>query len=248
MRKVKQSIEKGDHVFGIFINLSKAFDTIDHQILARKLNHYGVRGNALLLIKSYLFNRKQCVSALGEISEQLAVIFGVPQGSCLGPLLFLIYINDISNICNSNELILFADDTNIFVKAKSKHEVYIEANIILKQLSIYTMLNKLHVNLEKSCFMYFNKTTSCATDNDHDINPPIMIGSTEIKRVSKIGRRKVKRCTSRAPLVPLSCPSRAHLVPLSCTSRAPLVPLSCTSCAPMAPMSPCPNRVPTVSK
>ena len=91
-----------------------------------------------------------------------------------------------SNICNSNELILFADDTNIFVKAKSKHEVYIEANIILKQLSIYTMLNKLHVNLEKSCFMYFNKTTSCATDNDHDINPPIMIGSTEIKHVSKI--------------------------------------------------------------
>ena len=152
--KIKQSIEKGDHVLGIFIDLSKAFDTIDHQILARKLNHYGVRGNALLLIKSYLFNRKQCVSALGEISEQLAVIFGVPQGSCLGPLLFLIYINDISNICNSNELILFADDTNIFVKAKSKHEVYIEANIILKQLSIYTMLNKLHVNLEKSCFMY----------------------------------------------------------------------------------------------
>ena len=87
----------------------------------------------------------QCVSALGEISEQLAVIFGVPQGSCLGPLLFIININYISNICNSNELIVFADDTNIFVKAKSKHEVYIEANIILKQLSIYNMLNKLHV-------------------------------------------------------------------------------------------------------
>ena len=83
-------------------------------------------------------------------------------------------------------LILFADDTNIFVKAKSKHEVYTEANRILKQLSIYTMLNKLHVNLEKSCFMYFNKTNSSATDNDHEINPPIMIGSTEIKDVSKI--------------------------------------------------------------
>ena len=100
--------------------------------------------------------------------------------------LILIYINDISNICNSNELILFADDTNIFVKAKSKYAVYIEANIILKQLSIYTMLNKLHVNLEKSCFIYFNKSNSSATDNDYEINPPIMIGSTEIKRVSKI--------------------------------------------------------------
>ena len=78
---------------------------------------------------------------MGEISEQLAVIFGVPQGSGLGPLLFLIYVNDISNICKSNEMILFADDTNIFVKGKSKQEVYIEANMILKQLSIYTMLN-----------------------------------------------------------------------------------------------------------
>ena len=135
--KIKQSIEKGDHILGIFIDLSKAFDTIDHKILINKPNHYGVRGNTLSLIESYLSNRKQCVSALGEISEQLAVIFGVPQGSCLGPLLFLIYINDISNICKSNDLILFADDTNIFVKGKSKQEVYIEANMILKQLSIF---------------------------------------------------------------------------------------------------------------
>ena len=185
--KIKQSIEKGGHVLGIFIDLSKAFDTIDHKILINKLNHYGVRGNTLSLIESYLSNRKQCVSALGEISEQLAVIFGVPQGSCLGPLLFLIYINDISNICKSNELILFADDTNIFVKGKSKQEVYIEANMILKKLSIYTMLNKLHVNLEKSCFMYFTKTSSNdENDNENDNIPPIMIGATEIKRVSEI--------------------------------------------------------------
>ena len=175
--KIKQSIEKGDHVLGIIIDLSKAFDTIDHKILINELNHYGVRGNTLSLIESYLSNIKQCVSALGKISEQLAVIFGVPQGSCLGPLLFLIYINDISNICKSNELILFADDTNIFVKGKSKQEVYIEANMILKQLSIYTMLNKLHVNLEKSCFMYFTKTSSNdENDNENDNIPPIMIG------------------------------------------------------------------------
>ena len=173
--------------FNYLMKVGKFPDTIDHKILINKLNHYGVRGNTLSLIESYLSNRKQCVSALGEISEQLAVIFGVPQGSCLGPLLFLIYINDISNICKSNELILFADDTNIFVKGKSKQEVYIEANMILKQLSIYTMLNKLHVNLEKSCFMYFTKTSSNdENDNENDNIPPIMIGATEIKRVSEI--------------------------------------------------------------
>ena len=85
----------------------------------------------------------------------------------------------------SNELIIFADDTNIFVKGKSKQEVYIEANLILKQLSIYTMLNKLNVNLEKSCFMYFTKTSS-NDDNENDNIPPIMIGPTKIKRVSEI--------------------------------------------------------------
>ena len=113
------------------------YSRLYNYFVSKGILHYGVRGNTLSLIESYLSNRKQCVSALGEISEQLAVIFGVPQGSCLGPLLFLIYINDISNICKSNELILFADDTNIFVNGKSKQEVYIEANMILKQLSIY---------------------------------------------------------------------------------------------------------------
>ena len=123
---------------------------------------------------------------MGEISEQLAVIFGVPQGSCLGPLLFLIYINDISNICKTNELILFADDTNIFVKGTSKQEVYIEANIILKQLSIYTTLDKLHVNQEKSCFMYFTKTSSNNDNENDNIERPIIIGPAGIKRVSEI--------------------------------------------------------------
>ena len=179
---IRNSLAKGDHVLGIFIDLSKAFDTIDHRILLEKLSHYGVRGNSLKLLQSYLSNRKQCVSALGEISDELAVVFGVPQGSCLGPLLFLIYINDISNISKDSEMILFADDTNIFIRAPSKLEAYHEANKILKLISTYTMLNKLHVNLDKSCFMYFTKSPLNDIDGEY---PPIIIGTTEIKRVSE---------------------------------------------------------------
>ena len=93
------------HALEILTGLSKAFDTIDHKAL---LKHYGVWGRALALCTSYLSNRRQCVSTLGELSEYLPVIY-VLRGSCLGSLLFLIYINDIGNICISSEIILFAE-------------------------------------------------------------------------------------------------------------------------------------------
>ena len=185
---IKQCLNNDDHVIGIFIDLSKAFDTIDHEILLQKLQHYGVRGNALKLLKSYLTNRRQYVSTLGEISDQLKILYGVPQGSCLGPLLFLIYINDMSNVSATAELVLFADDTNIFVKGRSKQETYDEANRILKDISNYMLVNKLHINLDKSCFMYFTKGKYKKSENesDNESYPPIMIGSSEIKKVSEI--------------------------------------------------------------
>ena len=119
VRIIEESLRKKNHILGIFIDLSKAFDTIDHSTLLTKLERYGIRGNANSLIKSYLSNRTQHIEVLGEKSDPLMIKYGVPQGSVLGPLLFLLYINDISNCSNLGIFVLFADDTNIFVEGKT---------------------------------------------------------------------------------------------------------------------------------
>ena len=117
--KIKETIDNKKYGCGIFINLRKAFDTVNHEILLRKLLHYGIRGKVLFWFKSYLTNRKQYVSYNGECSELKQIACGVPQGSCLGPLLFLLYINDLPNISEVLQFYLFAGDTNIYYEAET---------------------------------------------------------------------------------------------------------------------------------
>ena len=104
-----------EKVIGIYLDLQKAFDTVNHDILLYKLQYYGVRGVVYDWFKNYLSGRFQYVSVNGVDSELTAVTCGVPQGSALGPLLFLVYVNDINKAVPDEQIKLFADDTNLSI-------------------------------------------------------------------------------------------------------------------------------------
>ena len=161
---IQESLRNNKHVIGIFVDLSKAFDTIDHGILLKKLERYGIRGVAGSLIESYLSRRTQFTEVLKERSDSLTIQYGVPQGSVLGPLLFLLYINDISRLSNLGVYVLFADDTNIFIEGNTAQEAYEKGNKLLLCLQNYMLLNKLHINMSKCCFMHFKPKSSRPTD------------------------------------------------------------------------------------
>ena len=114
------------------MDFRKAFDTIDHTILLDKLYHYGIRGNALRRFNCYLTNRYQYVNCNNTSSDKKQIICGVPQGSILGQLLFLLYVNDIASVSYALFSIVFADDNTLFCRAKSLHEL---STIINNELS-----------------------------------------------------------------------------------------------------------------
>ena len=157
---IKKLLDEGQVVCGVFVDLEKAFDTVHHDILCDKLNTYGLRGKINDLFKSYLCNRKQYVSLNGFDSSLQDVTCGVPQGSTLGPLLFLLYINDFRLCLDQTTSGHFADDTFILFNSKKLKTIETIVNYELKHVLKWLRLNKLSLNAGKTELIFFHSKSN----------------------------------------------------------------------------------------
>ena len=154
--RITKSQDIGDIVITLLIDLKKAFDTIDHRILLRKLYSYGIRGTMFKWIESYLTGRSQYVIFDGKVSETRSIKCGVPQGSILGPLLFILSVNDMCNVSPILFKILYADDTCVLISGNHLNNLIKMLNIELISLNNWFKANKLSLNTKKSFFFYFS--------------------------------------------------------------------------------------------
>ena len=168
----------------VFIDLQKAFDTIDHSILVRKLCNYGIDQTSLRWFRSYLSDRTQKCSVNGHLSNAASVSCGVPQGSNLGPLLFLIYINDLPNCLSVASPNMFADDTNITVAADSLTELENKINLDLENLNRWLVANRLSLSVAKTEFMVIGSHQRVRASGNEEIN--VEISGKSITRVHKV--------------------------------------------------------------
>ena len=155
--KITKSLDNGDIVIGVFLDLKKAFDTVNNKILLKRLYHYGIRRNLNKWFESYLADRSQYVLFNGKTFDTRNVNYGVPQGSILGPLLFILYINDLSNVSDILLYVLFADDTNVFLNGKDIKIILNTMQLEPTKLYNWLLANKLTLNISKTHFMVFHR-------------------------------------------------------------------------------------------
>ena len=173
------AIDRKESIMCVFLDFSKAFDTVDVEIVLSKLYCYGIRGPVNNCFRSYLSSRKQFVSVWGESSHVVTVSRGVPQGSILGPVLFLLYINDIYKCCRSLRMIQYADDTTLFMDGSSMEDLACEATEDLASIDEWLCVDRLSLNLDKTRFMMITK-------RKYRIKYPIVIRGTIVEYISNI--------------------------------------------------------------
>jgi hypothetical protein len=156
-------------VLGGFLDISKAFDCVNYQILLNKLNYYGFRGLIHSWLSDYLNHRYQYVSLNNHNSNITKISIGVLQGSILGPLLFLIYVNDLPLASSSSKFVLFADDTSVIFSGNSIKLAYNNANRELANILLWFRVNRLILNVTKSNSMHFELISNTNAANHYDI-------------------------------------------------------------------------------
>ena len=161
--------------------MKKAFDTVDHQILLSKLELHGIKGQALTLLKSYLTNRNQKCQMKNSFPSERLIKCGVPQGSILGPLFFVLYINDLPHCLNKTKPRLFADDTNLTASANSMTDLEAAVNSDLENLRKWLIANKLSLNVAKTEFMLIG--SKLMIKNISNSHPNVFIENNQIKQV-----------------------------------------------------------------
>ena len=176
---ISEEIDKGNHVVAAFIDLTKAFDTVVHEILLKKLFYYGMRGTELEWFKSYFSDRQQSVKVSNTKSSFLPINISIPQGSTLGPLLFILYINDIINVSNKLKMYLYADDSVILMSGKDINNIICLMNEELENINKWFRVNRLTINSKKSNYIIFNKNKRIMN------NQPLIINGREIERVKE---------------------------------------------------------------
>ena len=154
--KLLDNLDKNQYTCAIFLDIKKTFDSLDHKILLKKLDHYGFRGKIWNLMKSYLENRKICTKVELNTSGFFKVTQGIPQGSVLRPLLFLLFINDLPQASKFNAT-LFADDANLHISHQNPHTLQVMVNEEIENIENWMYSNKLTLNYSKCCYMIISR-------------------------------------------------------------------------------------------
>ena len=173
-QEVHDALNRKHDCICIYIDFQKAFDTVNHEILLRKLNFYGIRGKVNNWMKSYLNQRTQSTSYGGTLSSSSPITCGVPQGSILGPVLFLLYINDLANIFQDILVKMFADDSSLLLCGPDLRTLIFRANVELRTFYKWCLSNRLSINIAKTKYMIFTNKEF------HDI-PPLFINFKRIE-------------------------------------------------------------------